>query len=146
MVTLLADTISRGNRKIKYEFLAKGSSFVVAKDYCGEPNQGKPISTHLYYVGKPYCAFLEVTFKPNLINPVHGILARKSNGFKKAQLNFRLLPKKLLGSDYYFNIVSYDNSGNSGAAKVIFFNDLTNMTKVRYRTLLTHTYIGIYID
>uniref|UniRef100_A0A8D8RSH0 Uncharacterized protein n=1 Tax=Cacopsylla melanoneura TaxID=428564 RepID=A0A8D8RSH0_9HEMI len=44
----------------------------------------------LYYVGKPYCSFMENTIKANLMRPYHGIIQRDSKGDPQAYLRFKL--------------------------------------------------------
>uniref|UniRef100_A0A8D8YCQ3 Uncharacterized protein n=1 Tax=Cacopsylla melanoneura TaxID=428564 RepID=A0A8D8YCQ3_9HEMI len=44
----------------------------------------------LYYVGKPYCSFMENTIKANLMRPYHGIIQRDSKGDREAYLRFKL--------------------------------------------------------
>lgn len=97
--------------------------------------QEKYIISHFRIdVRRPFCDFLRTTFKPNLMMPVHGMLRRQQNGEKKALVNFRILPKKLLGGDYSFTVAQFDKTGFSGNAKTILFKDLDTMTKVSYST------------
>lgn len=131
MVTHPPDTVIRGDSKIVFHLPTKGSSFVIAHIFQNTPQGWELKSSHLYYVRLPYCAFLEVTYKPNLLIPIHGMIRRQRNGAKSALLNFRILPKKLLGGKYFFNVVSFDkNGGNLGTGKSILFEHIGNMTEV----------------
>lgn len=90
--------------------LIKGSSFVKVKVY----NQDNLVGTYIYNVRQPYCAFLEATYKPNLVIPVHGMFMRKSSGLMSAELEFTILPNRLMsGGAHSFKITSFDASGKT---------------------------------
>ncbi|KAL1462278.1 hypothetical protein WDU94_014127 [Cyamophila willieti] len=146
------DTTMRGfGKKINYRFAGPGNSYVLAYIHQELPNENKILSKHLYYVKKPYCSFLEVTFKPNLLIPVHGMLTRMPNGFKKAQVNFRILPKKLLGKDFYFNVVTFNANNAEGSGRQIpfesFSNNFTNLGEAERKDIkLAASGLGIPPD
>uniref|UniRef100_A0A8D9C0H6 Uncharacterized protein n=1 Tax=Cacopsylla melanoneura TaxID=428564 RepID=A0A8D9C0H6_9HEMI len=64
----------------------KGNPFILAKHNLS-PNTVRHV---LYYVGKPYCSFMENTIKANLMRPYHGIIQRDSKGDPQAYLRFKL--------------------------------------------------------
>lgn len=105
-----------------------------------------PFSVVLYIVRQPYCDFMRSTYKINVLSPVHGMFKRQDNGFKGAQVNFRILPKSLLG-EYSFNVVMFDKiDASTGIGKTILFKDLgtNNMTAVSFR-IGTYTVLRVFL-
>uniref|UniRef100_A0A8D8RRX9 Uncharacterized protein n=1 Tax=Cacopsylla melanoneura TaxID=428564 RepID=A0A8D8RRX9_9HEMI len=74
----------RHNEKIEFT-KREGDSFILAKY-----TNSKTVRNVLYYIGKPYCSFMENTIKANLMRPYHGIIQRDSKGDPQAYLRFKL--------------------------------------------------------
>lgn len=84
----------------------------------------------LYDMRHPYCSFMEDTCKRNLLKPVHGMLLRASNGSPEVRIDFKILPKRVLGKEYYFNVIQYEQRGPE-MISTIAFKDLNKMSRVR---------------
>lgn len=137
---MLRASSTLNDKIIEYELVkVNGKPFVVAKVY--ENGDHSKFSTHVYDVRKPYCAFLKKTYKPNLVMPDHGMFTRQKDGIKRAELTFSILPRRLLQSEPYFNVISYAGESEDvqtiRSAKIMF-KDLNNMTEVSSRLSNVH--------
>uniref|UniRef100_A0A8D8TXV5 Uncharacterized protein n=1 Tax=Cacopsylla melanoneura TaxID=428564 RepID=A0A8D8TXV5_9HEMI len=80
--------VFRNSEKIKFT-KRKETPFILA-NY----KNSKSVTNVLYYVGKPYCSFMENTIKASLLRLNHGIIARQLNEKKKASyLTMKISPE-----------------------------------------------------
>lgn len=129
---LITDTAQVGTNVIKFELSTPDE--VLARVYEGS-TRGKLISTIYYKVERAICTFCGDIYKRKLLNSFHGMLRREENGYKSSQIGFSILPKKILGSDYFFNIVSTDD-GSPRREETIMFKDIFSLTAVSSFILL----------
>lgn len=125
-----------GQNVIHFELLP--NNMVEARLYKGSFD-GVVLAKYKYYVEKPFCAFMEDTFKPNLLSPFHGMRVFRP---RFAQVNFKILPKSLMRGDYYFTLLASNKTfvDNTVSTTNVLFKDLFNMTEVGHDSYSPYLY------
>uniref|UniRef100_A0A8D8YPC5 Uncharacterized protein n=1 Tax=Cacopsylla melanoneura TaxID=428564 RepID=A0A8D8YPC5_9HEMI len=111
--------------KVKFEYANSERQYVVSSVYARDGLS--IISKNLYYVGKPYCSFVDTTLKPMLLIPIHGMMTRYGNGFKDSFVNFLTLPLTELKTEKEHSFyIQYKTSSGEIQHKAIAFGAAEN--------------------
>uniref|UniRef100_A0A8D8ZIK8 Uncharacterized protein n=1 Tax=Cacopsylla melanoneura TaxID=428564 RepID=A0A8D8ZIK8_9HEMI len=111
--------VFRNSEKIKFT-KRKETPFILA-NY----KNSKSVTNVLYYVGKPYCSFMENTIKASLLRLNHGIIARDPKSHRQGYLTFKISPennKKDHNNWLIIREIGNTTSGEMKEEKLSFMN------------------------
>uniref|UniRef100_A0A8D8ZIQ9 Uncharacterized protein n=1 Tax=Cacopsylla melanoneura TaxID=428564 RepID=A0A8D8ZIQ9_9HEMI len=112
--------VFRNSEKIKFT-KRKETPFILA-NY----KNSKSVTNVLYYVGKPYCSFMENTIKASLLRLNHGIIARDPKSHRQGYLTFKISPENKKEKDHnnwlIIREIGNTTSGEMKEEKLSFMN------------------------
>uniref|UniRef100_A0A8D9DQ14 Uncharacterized protein n=1 Tax=Cacopsylla melanoneura TaxID=428564 RepID=A0A8D9DQ14_9HEMI len=102
----------RHNEKIEFT-KRKENPFILA-NY----KNSKSVTNVLYYVGKPYCSFMENTIKASLLRLNHGIIARVPHSQRQGYLTFNISPENKNETQDHNNWLIIREIGNTTSGEM----------------------------